>query len=162
MKSKITREKIFCSSKWNKLFLFGIILFTKSILAQNFNWENALSQIYVPQPGFAPEKVLLDKAPMFADLYNFNYPEHNVSNNGHFRQALFELYTASGHNYFSNEDTLPNFESIVTPAVEIPIGIISTKCAYLNYDEEDNNNGNLTLQNGVFVPINYFSRKIYW
>ncbi|WP_304342924.1 hypothetical protein [Chryseobacterium koreense] len=46
--------------------------------------------------------------------------------------------------------------------VEIPIGIISTKCAYLNYDEEDNNNGNLTLQNGVFVPINYFSRKIYW
>ncbi|MFC6267752.1 hypothetical protein [Frigoriflavimonas asaccharolytica] len=143
-----------------KNYVSILMLFCAPFLfAQNFNWDTALSQIYVPTSGFSPQKVLLDKAPMFADLYNFNYPEHNISNADHFQQSLSELYTASSNQYFANPTTLPKFEQVIGTATEIPIGILSTKTSYLNYDDENNNNGNLRLVNGVFSAINNINPK---
>lgn len=136
-----------------KSLLLVLLLWIQSVFSQSFSWDTALSQIYTPTRGDSPKKVLLDKAPMFADLYNFNYPEFNTSNSNHFQQALTELNMASW-NIFANQPLFPNFERIANSATEIPIGIISTRCAYLNYDEDDNSNGNLQLINNIFVPIN--------
>lgn len=91
---------------------------------------------------------------MFADLYNFNFPEHNTSSSAHFKQAISELYAASSQQYFANPSSLPNFEDVAEHATEVPIGIISAPVSYRNYDEEDTGNGNLTFANGIFSPIN--------
>ncbi|WHF50803.1 T9SS type A sorting domain-containing protein [Chryseobacterium gotjawalense] len=136
-----------------KIYSLILLLGLQILYGQSFNWDIALSQIYTPVSGTSPKKVLLDKAPIFADLYNFNYPEYNTSNSDHFQQALTELNMAS-NNIFTNQNSFPDFIQICNTANEIPIGILSVKSSYLNYDEEDNSNGNLQLINNVFHPIN--------
>ncbi|KMQ67525.1 hypothetical protein ACM44_14775 [Chryseobacterium koreense CCUG 49689] len=56
-----------------KLIFLASIFSLIIIKAQNFNWENALSQIYVPQPGFAPEKFLLDRAPCLPTYFKTGF-----------------------------------------------------------------------------------------
>ena len=136
-----------------KLFLIVTVVHFFSY-GQNSNWDTALSQIYQPISGFEAKKVLLDKASAFSDLYNFNDGDHNTSDAIHFKQALSELYSASNQQYFSNYTNFPNFNTVINSSSSIPIGIVSTKCAYLHYDEENPSNGNLTLSNGIFYPIN--------
>lgn len=136
-----------------KIYSLIILLSLQILYGQIFNWDIALSQIYTPASGTSPQKILLDKAPIFADLYNFNYPEYNTSNSDHFQQALTELNIAS-NNTFTNQNSFPDFIQICNTTNEIPIGILSAKSSYLNYDEEDNSNGNLQLINNVFHPIN--------
>jgi hypothetical protein len=120
MKSNFTKsQKISKNYIWKKLFLSAIIFVSPIVFAQNANWDYATSQIYTPAAGFSPKKVLLDKAPMFADLYNFNYPEHNTSSSAHFKQAISELYAASSQQYFTNPSSLPYFEDVAEHASEI-------------------------------------------
>jgi hypothetical protein len=141
--------------KKNSFYLFFIFLFFKIADAQTTNWELALSQISTPSNGFSSQKILLDKVTSFANLYNYNEPEHNKSNANHFKQSLSELYRASEKQYFANQSIYPDFDKIASTATMIPIGIINTKCTYLNYDEDNNVNGNLQLINGIYQPIKY-------
>ncbi|WP_187477486.1 esterase/lipase family protein [Amniculibacterium sp. G2-70] len=139
-----------------KKLSFLFLVFWQLALWGQTNWDTAISQIYTPTTGFSAQKVLLDRAPIFADLYNFNNTDFNTCNAQHFKQGLSELKIASNNQYFTNFNSFPNFTSEIETATTIPIGIISTPCAYLNYDEENNSNGNLKLVNGIFTPISSF------
>jgi hypothetical protein len=113
----------------------------------------ALSQIKTLTSGFSSQKILLEKVASFANLYNYNDTDYNTNNQNHFKQSLFELYRASDTQYFTSPENYTLFETTSANATVIPIGIINTKCTYLNSDEENQSNGNLQLINGVFQPI---------
>jgi Secretion system C-terminal sorting domain len=132
------------------VFLLGILNVTH---AQVVNWDTALSQIKTPTTGFSSQKILLDKVAAFANLYNYNSANYNTSDANHFKQSLSELYRCSDAVYFTSPENYIVFEKTIANATVIPIGIINTKCAYLIYDEENVNNGNLQLINNVFQPI---------
>jgi hypothetical protein len=103
--------------------------------------------------GFSSQKILLDKVAAFANLYNYNNADYNTSSANHFKQALSELYRCSDAQYFTSPENYTFFEATIATATVIPVGIINTKCTYLNYDEENVTNGNLQLINNVFQPI---------
>lgn len=86
-----------------------------------------------------------------AGLFTFNETDNNVTHANHFKQALSEMYRASGNTKFESAEAL--FNRVNMNRTTVPIGILNTTLSYLNYTPENPSLNGLTLVNNVYKPI---------
>ncbi|MEJ8598485.1 T9SS type A sorting domain-containing protein [Riemerella anatipestifer] len=118
-----------------------------------------------PQTGvpYLSTGINLSMVDSFANLYQFNDVDYNTADADLFLQAMSELHNASAESQFlsaseleakrDSQISLQNFSTSAPMQNTVQIGIINTDFDFLFYDAENESNGGLTLQNGVFQPI---------
>lgn len=118
-----------------------------------------------PQTGvpYLSTGINLSMVDSFANLYQFNDVDYNTADADLFLQAMSELHNASAESQFlsasaletkrDSQMSLQNFSTSAPMQNTVQIGIINTDFDFLFYDAENESNGGLTLQNGVFQPI---------
>lgn len=123
---------------------------------ENAFWSGSITTIKpVNRParkgGGNPFDILYDKVMPLAGLFTYNETDNNVTHANHFKQALSEMYRASGNTKFESAETLFNRVDITTTTV--PVGILNTTFSYLNYTPENPSLNGLTLVDNVYKPI---------
>lgn len=118
-----------------------------------------------PQTGvpYLATGINLSMVDSFANLYQFNDADYNTADAALFLQAMSELYQASSQSQFLSASALEakrnpqmimqNISARTTTLNTVQIGIINTDFDFLFYDSENESNGGLTFQNGLFQPI---------
>jgi hypothetical protein len=98
-----------------------------------------------------PFDILYDKVVPFSGLFTYHDSDNNASHANHFKQALSEMYRASGNTKFESAEAL--FNRVDNTATIVPVGILNTDFTYLNYTPENPSLNGLTLENNVYKPI---------
>ena len=114
------------------------------------DWNLRLANLPVAQ---ITSDVLLDKVVDYANLTNFNTTEKNLSDFGHFKQSLSELYKASNQLRFISSETLATRTAYSTNENSVDVGIINTLFHRLNFNEENPTLSGVTFTNNQFAIV---------
>ncbi len=107
--------------------------------------------ININKKGFT-SGILYDKVMPIARLNTFNKKNRNIASKKLFEQALHELFRASNKEKFANYKELR--KEYETSENKVNIGVINTSFQELNYNNENENKGALTLKNKKFEKLN--------
>ena len=135
------------------LFLYAILLlFFLKINSQTPLQTKVDSMLVdIDQTDFT-SAVLYDRTVPWASLHNFN-ELHNTSDKNHFRQALLELHNASLQELFIDPFQLEQLTTHHSVVSEVDLGILNVSFHKLNYNQEDENQGGLTIESLKFEKI---------
>ena len=135
------------------LFLYAILLlFFLKINSQTPLQTKVDSMLVdIDQTDFT-SAVLYDRTVPWASLHNFN-ELHNTSDKNHFRQALLELHNASLQELFIDPFQLEQLTTHHSIVSEVDLGILNVSFHKLNYNQEDENQGGLTIESLKFEKI---------
>ncbi|MFT7666346.1 MAG: hypothetical protein ACI9O8_000679 [Patiriisocius sp.] len=97
--------------------------------------------------------ILYDRTVPWASLYTFN-EGYNVSNKNHFEQALLEIHNASNNELFMDHTELQKLTTHDSIRNVIDIGILNVSFQKLNYNQENEGEGGLRIQQQRFEKIN--------
>ena len=135
------------------LFLYAILLlFFLKINSQTPLQTKVDSMLVdIDQTDFT-SAVLYDRTVPWASLHNFN-ELHNTSDKNHFRQALLELHNASLQELFIDPFQLEQLTTHHSIVSEVDLGILNVSFHKLNYNQQDENQGGLTIESLKFEKI---------
>ena len=135
------------------LFLYAILLlFFLKINSQTPLQTKVDSMLVdIDQTEFT-SAVLYDRTVPWASLHNFN-ELHNTSDKNHFRQALLELHNASLQELFIDPFQLEQLTTHHSIVSEVDLGILNVSFHKLNYNQQDENQGGLTIESLKFEKI---------
>ena len=97
--------------------------------------------------------ILYDRTVPWANISSFNQ-DKNVSNKGHFEQALLELYKASKEQKLISHTQLRSSSTHDSIKDVVDIGILNVVFHQLNYNQENEAEGALRVINDKFEKIN--------
>lgn len=137
----------------NYFISLTFLIFFTTIHSQNPPEINIDSMLIDIDKSSFTSGILYDRTVSWANIASFNQ-DKNVSNKGHFEQALLELHKASNQQKFIPHTQLRTYYTHDSIQNVVDIGILNATFHQLNFNQDNENAGALRVVNEKFEKIN--------